>query len=176
MTNIAIIQWDITEQDTDAIVNAANRTLLWWWWVDGAIHSAWWQAIYDSCLFVRKTKYPDGLPTSEAVATTWWNLPAKWVIHTVWPIFSNYKDDERKDVLLLCYRNCLKVALDHWIKTISFPSISTGAYRCPIEECSKIAIEEVKNFVEINPEIEEVRFVLFSEKDYEIYKRYLDFK
>lgn len=172
MTKITLVQWDITHQDTDAIVNAANSTLLWWWWVDGAIHRKWWQAIYDSCLFIRKTAYPNGLPTGEAVATTWWNLPAKRVIHTVWPIFSDYKDDSRKNALLLCYRNCLKVALDHGIKSISFPSISTGVYRCPIEECSKIAVEVAREFEEYS-EIEEIRFILFSEKDYQVYEKLL---
>ena len=170
---ITIIQWDITKQDTEAIVNAANSTLLGWWWVDWAIHRFGWPVIFEVCKKIRETEYPNGLPTNHAVITPWWNLPSKRVIHTVWPRFADYKDDRRQDDLLLCYRNCLKIALDNGIKTIAFPSISTGAYGCPIEICSQIAISTVKEFTEINPEIEEVRFVLFSEKDYEIYKKLL---
>ncbi len=168
---INIILWDITMQDTESIVNAANSSLLWWWWVDRAIHIAWWDNIFKSCLFIRNTLYPKWLPVWEAIVTTWWKLPAKWVIHTVWPQFKNYKDDSRQNDLYLCYTNCLKEALNHNIQSISFPSISTGAYWCPIEICSQIAVKAVKEFLDINPEIEEVRFVLFSEKDYKIYKK-----
>lgn len=170
MTSIKIIQWDITEQDTDAIVNAANRTLLGWWWVDGAIHWAGWPAIMEACEEIRKTTYPDWLPTGETIITVGGKLPAKYVIHTVWPIFSRYKDDSWKSDLANCYSNSLQLAIDNSIKTISFPSISTGIYRCPIEDCSKIAVNTVKDFTSKHIEIEEVRFILFSEKDYEIYK------
>ncbi len=172
-TKITLIQWDITEQDTDAIVNAANSTLLWWWGVDGAIHRAGWPAIIEECEKIIKTKLPNGLPTGEAVITTWWKLAAKRVIHTVWPVYSRYKDDSRKDLLASCYKNSLKLAKDHWAKTIAFPSISTWIYRCPIEVCSEIAIGTVKEFIKNNPELEEVRFVLFSEKDYQTYEKTL---
>ncbi len=171
VATIILILWDITTQNTDAIVNAANSTLLWWWGVDGAIHRAGWPMILQACQNITRIEYPKGLPTGEAVATVWWNLPAKRVIHTVGPRFSDYKNDDRKDDLFHCYENSLKIALDHGIKTISFPSISTGAYGCPIEECSKIAVETVRGFVELYPEIEEVRFVLFSNKDYWVYQK-----
>lgn len=167
---IKLIQWDITEQDTDAIVNAANRTLLWWWGVDGAIHRAGWPAIMEACEEIRKTTYPDWLPTGEVVITVGGKLPAKYVIHTVWPVFSQYKDDKRKELLANCYKNSLQCAVDHWLESISFPSISTGIYRCPIEECSKIAVETTREFLKNETSLKEVRFILFSEKDYKIYE------
>lgn len=173
MSKITLIQWDITEQETDAIVNAANRTLLGWWGVDWAIHWAGWPAIMEACDEIRNTTYPDWLPTGEAVITVGGKLFAKYVIHTVWPIFSRYKDESWKIDLANCYVNCLKIATENNLKSISFPSISTGIYRCPIQECSKIAIDTVKNFLSKNQQIEEVRFILFSESDYKVYQNML---
>ncbi len=173
MTKLILVLWDITTQSTDAIVNAANSTLLWWWGVDGAIHAAGWPAIFDACKEIRDIQYPQGLPTGEAVLTTGGALPAKRVIHTVGPIFSQYRNDSWKGLLAACYANCLKLAIKNGIKSIAFPSISTGDYRCPIEECSKISVEEVKKFIETNPEIEEVRFIVHSEKDYQVYEKLL---
>jgi O-acetyl-ADP-ribose deacetylase (regulator of RNase III) len=172
MVKITIIQWDITTQSTNAIVNAANSSLLWWWWVDWAIHRAWWSKILEECKKIRDLQYPEWLPIWEAVITTWWNLLAKYIIHTVWPhYYRNEKD--WKELLEKAYISCLNLAIEKWIKSISFPSISTWAYACPIEECRKIAVSTVKEFTNNHPEIQEVRFVLHSEKDYKIYKQIL---
>ena len=105
--------------------------------------------------------------------TTGGALPAQRVIHTVGPIFSQYRNDSRKILLANCYTNCLKLATEHNVKTIAFPSISTGDYKCPIEECSKIAVETVREFVASNPEIQEVRFIVHSEHDYQVYEKLL---
>ena len=169
-SKITIIKWDITKQDTDAIVNAANKTLLWWWGVDWAIHWAGWSEIMDECEKIRQTTYIDWLPTADTVITTWWNLPANHVIHTVWPIFYEYKDDYWKQDLADCYTNCLHCAVENNISSISFPSISTWVFRCPIEDCSTIAIKTTQEFFKKNNSIKEVRFVLFSDEDYNLYK------
>lgn len=171
MTKITIIQWDITKQDTDVIVNAANARLMGWWWVDWAIHKAGWPAILEACKEIKQTMQSDFLPTGEAVITTWWKMPTKYVIHTVWPIYTNYTDNKWMDKLASCYTNSLQLAIDNGCKSISFPSISTGAYMCPIEICNKIALETVSKFVQERPGIDEVRFVLFSDKDCKIYKQ-----
>lgn len=170
---ITLTLWDITTQDTDAIVNAANRTLMWWWWVDGAIHRAGWPSILEACEEIRNTTHPDWLDTWEVVITIWGKLPAKYVIHTVWPIFSRYKDDSWKKDLANCYRNSLQCAVDHNLESISFPSISTGVFRCPIEECAQVAIQTVQEFLKNETSVKEVRFILFSEKDLEAYNNIL---
>ncbi|MCF7835109.1 O-acetyl-ADP-ribose deacetylase [Candidatus Gracilibacteria bacterium] len=174
MPSITLHLGDITTQNTDAIVNAANSSLLGGGGVDGAIHRAGGPAILESCKHIRNTLYPKGLLVGQAVLTTGGNLPAKYVIHTVGPQFKNYSDDSRKNKLADCYLNSLKVALDHDIQSISFPSISTGAYGCPIQESSQIAVSTVKNFLHSNPKIQEVRFVLHSEDDYKLYEKLLE--
>lgn len=165
-TKIKIIQGDITKQDTEAIVNAANNTLLGGGGVDGAIHRAGGPQILEECKEI--TKQQGGCPTGEAVITTGGNLKAKYVIHTVGPIWRGGNSNESQ-LLANAYRNSLRLAYDNNITTISFPSISTGAYRYPIEMASKIALNTVKEFID-NIKFKEIRFVLFSDRDFSVYK------
>lgn len=166
---LILLQGDITEEKTDAIVNAANSSLLGGGGVDGAIHRAGGPKILEECKEIRKKQ--GRCPTGEAVITTGGNLKAKYVIHTVGPIW--HAGNQNEDNLLRnCYINSLRLAKERRIKSISFPSISTGAYRFPTERASRIALKTVIDFIQDN-EFQEVRFVLFSKKDYEIYLKNL---
>lgn len=169
---ITFIQWDITEQDTDAIVNSANPRLSPGWWISGRIHQKAWIELSFAVNKQIKESTKWFLETGDAIISHGGNLPAKYIIHTVWPKYTIHKDT-RKELLAKCYISSLSLAIEKGIKTISFPSISTGIYGCPIEICSQIAVKTVKAFTQKHPEIEEVRFVLFSENDYEIYKKLL---
>ncbi|MFQ3675862.1 MAG: O-acetyl-ADP-ribose deacetylase [Endomicrobiia bacterium] len=162
-TKIEIIEGDITKLEVDAIVNAANKTLLGGGGVDGAIHRAAGHQLLEEC------KKLGGCETGEAKITRGYNLKAKYVIHTVGPVWYGGSNNE-EEKLASCYRKSLELAVKNGIKTIAFPSISTGAYRFPIEKASLIALSEVKRFVEKNDKIEKVIFVLFSDKDYMLYK------
>lgn len=161
---IKVIKGDITKIEVDAIVNASNNTLRGGGGVDGAIHKAGGKAILEECLKI------GGCKTGEAVITTGGLLKAKYVIHTVGPIWNGGKNDE-KELLESCYRNSLILAVKHNIKSIAFPNISTGVYRYPKEEAALIAINTVKEFLEEN-ELE-VTFVCFDDDNYEIYQRIL---
>jgi O-acetyl-ADP-ribose deacetylase (regulator of RNase III) len=161
---ITIILGDITLQNTDAIVNAANNSLLGGGGVDGAIHRAAGPELLAEC---RKL---NGCKTGEAKITKGYRLPAKYVIHTVGPVWYGGNHNE-KELLASCYRNCLKLASDNGLKTIAFPSISTGAYRFPIENAAEIALKETFNFLRNNKSIEKVIFVCFGEEACEIYNR-----
>ena len=167
---IKIIQGDITEQNVDAIVNAANPTLMGGGGVDGAIHRKGGSKILEECKQIRTTLYPNGLPTGEAVITSGGKLKAKYVIHTVGPIWKGGNSNEA-ELLSNAYKNSLKIAKSRGLKSIAFPSISTGAYRYPIEKASIVALSTVKEFLEKEDELEEVIFVLFSKKDLEIYEQ-----
>ena len=136
---VSVLVGDITRQDVTAIVNAANSTLLGGGGVDGAIHDAGGPEILKECQEIRRTTYPDGLPTGQAVITTGGNLPAKYVIHTVGPIYGQQPDRE-KEFLAACYQNSLLLASQHSISSIAFPSISTGAYSYPKPEAAKVAL------------------------------------
>ncbi|KCZ73063.1 putative phosphatase, C-terminal domain of histone macro H2A1 like protein [Candidatus Methanoperedens nitroreducens] len=171
-TRVILISGDITEQETDAIVNAANPGLMGGGGVDGAIHSKGGPDILKECRIIRQTLWPDGLPTGEAVATTGGRLKAKKVIHTVGPIWSGGNKGE-PDLLAQAYRSSLTLALRMGLRTISFPSISTGAYAYPIEKASRVAIKTVIGFTERNAGIEEVRFVLHSYNDLQVYEKAL---
>lgn len=166
---ITLILGDITEQETDAIVNAANPGLMGGGGVDGAIHRKGGAEILKECMFIRQTLYPDGLPTGKAVATSGGNLKAKKVIHTVGPVWDGGNNRE-PELLAEAYRNSLALALKMGIKTISFPSISTGAYGYPVEKASRVAIKTVEGFLEKNTGIEEVRFILHSLHDLRTYE------
>ncbi len=166
---ITLVLGDITEQDTDAIVNAANSSLMGGGGVDGTIHRKGGEAILEECKAIRKTLYPEGLPTGKAVATTAGKLKAKKVIHTVGPIWSGGNNRE-PELLADAYKNSLALALKTRLKTIAFPSISTGAYGYPVEKASKVALKATKEFLEKNKGIEEVRFVLHSKQDLKTYE------
>lgn len=167
---VAITKGDITREKTVAIVNAANETLLGGGGVDGAIHRAGGPTILEEC------KKIGGCRTGNAVMTTGGDLSATHVIHTVGPVWRGGSRGE-PDLLASCYRKSLEIASERGVRSVAFPSISTGAYRYPIEEAAGIAVREVAEYVQAHPEIEEVRFVLFSEKDLEVYlhtiERYL---
>ena len=161
---VQVVVGDITQQDVDAIVNAANSTLRGGGGVDGAIHRRGGPQILKECQEIRKTLYSDGLPTGQAVITSGGNLPAKYVIHTVGPIYG--RDPQRESELLAaCYRNSFLLARQHHVSSIAFPSISTGAYGYPKPEAAKIASLTIKQFLTTDAEFEQVRLVFFQEKD-----------
>lgn len=163
-TRIEIVQEDITKLKVDAIVNAANTSLLGGGGVDGAIHRAAGPQLLEEC------KKLGGCPTGQAKITKGYNLPAKFVIHTVGPIWRGGKNNE-DELLANCYRNSLRIAVENNIKTIAFPSISTGAYRFPLERASKIALNTVKEFLKKNHTIEKVIFCCFDENTFNIYQQ-----
>jgi O-acetyl-ADP-ribose deacetylase (regulator of RNase III) len=171
---LRLMQGDITEQAVDAIVNAANSTLMGGGGVDGAIHRRGGSAILAECKRLRATVLPEGLPTGEAVVTTAGLLPARHVIHTVGPVWSGGAAGE-PDLLARAYRSSLECARREGLRTIAFPSISTGAYGYPTAAAAGIALQTVRAFLEGNrAAFDEVRFVLFSDRDLRIYERALE--
>ncbi|MCW3160726.1 O-acetyl-ADP-ribose deacetylase [Chryseobacterium oryctis] len=165
---IELIKSDITKIEADAIVNAANSSLLGGGGVDGAIHRAGGKQVLEECQEIRNRQ--GKCKTGEAVVTTAGNLPAKYVIHTVGPIWNG--DEEKNSKLLAnCYRNSMNLAESLDSKIIAFPNISTGVYKFPKEQAAKIAVDEVKNFKSKN--IEKVIFVCFDDENEEIYKKLL---
>ncbi|MFF4159354.1 O-acetyl-ADP-ribose deacetylase [Streptomyces sp. NPDC001678] len=164
MTTIICVQGDITGQHVDAIVNAANSSLLGGGGVDGAIHRAGGPEILAACRALRASHYGKGLPTGRAVATPAGRLPARWVIHTVGPVYS--QEEDRSELLASCHRESLRVADELGARTVAFPAISTGIFRWPMEDAARIAVETVRA-AETN--VEEVRFVLFDERAYEAF-------
>lgn len=164
---VRLVQGDITSIEADAIVNAANSSLLGGGGVDGAIHRRGGPKILEECRKIRATEWPQGLPTGKAVMTGAGNLKAKHVIHTVGPVWRGGNHDEPK-LLAQAYQNSLKLAASKGLKTIAFPSISTGAYRYPLEGATEIALKTVKEFLEKNDSLD-VFFVLFSENALEVY-------
>jgi O-acetyl-ADP-ribose deacetylase len=165
---LQLIKGDLTEIEADAIVNAANSTLLGGGGVDGAIHHKGGSKILEECKHLRATEWPDGLPTGCATITSGGNLKAKHVIHTVGPIWRGGFSEEAK-LLKQAYRSSLKIAVTNGLKTVAFPSISTGAYGYPIEEASRIAIGAVKEYLEKEDKLERVSFILFSDRDFKVY-------
>jgi O-acetyl-ADP-ribose deacetylase len=159
---IEIVLGNITRQETDAIVNAANKTLLGGGGVDGVIHRAAGREPYEEC------KTLNGCETGEAKITKGYNLNAKYVIHTVGPVWNGGKYNEEVK-LKNCYENSLRLSVENNIKSISFPAISTGVYRFPAEKAVEIAVKTVKSFLEINPTIEKVVFVCFDTDMYNLY-------
>jgi O-acetyl-ADP-ribose deacetylase len=155
---------DITAQHVDAIVNAANSTLLGGGGVDGAIHRAGGPAILEECREIRRTRYPQGLPTSEAVLTTGGNLPARYVIHTVGPIFGR-EDGREAELLAACYKNSLRLANENSLSTIAFPAISTGVYRYPLTEAAAVSSQAIKEFLATDNVLKEVRLIFFKQSD-----------
>ena len=167
---LELLKTDITEIHVDAIVNAANTSLLGGGGVDGAIHRKGGKDILDECIQIRNRQ--GGCKTGEAVITTAGNLPAKYVIHTVGPVWNGDKD-EKSQLLADCYQNSLNLAVENRIRTIAFPNISTGIYHFPKDKAAQIAIKTVKDFGRIT-EIEKVIFVCFDDENYQIYKEILE--
>jgi O-acetyl-ADP-ribose deacetylase (regulator of RNase III) len=161
MTTIRLVQGDITRESADAIVNAANSSLLGGGGVDDAIHRRGGPAILADCRKLRASHYGKGLPTGKAVATTAGDLDARWVIHTVGPRHSH--EEDRSELLASCYRESLRVADELGARTVAFPAVSAGIYGWPIDDAARIAVETVRA---TETEVEEVRFVLFDEKAY----------
>lgn len=159
---IAVIEADITQQRVDAIVNAANSSLLGGGGVDGAIHRVAGSGLLEEC------RWLNGCKTGDAKITKGYNLPANWVIHTVGPIWQDGNHGE-DNLLASCYRRCLELAEQYKIRTIAFPAISTGVYQFPPNRAARIAVTEVKTFLESCTLVEQVIFVCFSRKSYDCY-------
>jgi O-acetyl-ADP-ribose deacetylase (regulator of RNase III) len=159
VARIECVRGDLTEQEVDALVNAANRKLEGGGGVDGAIHRAGGPEILAACLEVRRTQYPGGLPTGRAVATTAGRLPARWVIHTVGPIYAA-EGGRAPDLLASCHTDSLRVADELGARAVAFPAISTGVYGYPIDEAAPVAIAAVRG---AETRVELVRFVLFDD-------------
>jgi O-acetyl-ADP-ribose deacetylase (regulator of RNase III) len=178
---VRVLVGDITRERVDAVVNAANSSLLGGAGVDGAIHRAGGASILAECRELRRTLYPEGLPTGEAVATTAGNLPARYVIHTVGPVWGRHGGREA-ELLASCYHNSLAVAAERGLASIAFPAISTGAYGYPREEAARVASEAVAKFLtregamgderdEQSDTPREVSFIFFSQPDAEVFLR-----
>ena len=172
---VLVVVGDITRQDVGAIVNAANSALLGGGGVDGAIHQAGGPRILEECREIRKTVYPDGLPTGQAVITTGGNLPARYVIHTVGPIYGREPERE-SELLAACYKNSLILAREQQISSIAFPSISTGAFGYPKSEAAKISSKTIREFLSEDEQIEQVRLVFFQQKDARVFLEYHEFE
>ncbi|MGV9383154.1 O-acetyl-ADP-ribose deacetylase [Nonomuraea sp. NPDC003707] len=162
---ITLVKGDITEQPTDAVVNAANSSLMGGGGVDGAIHRRGGPEILEECRKLRSGHYGKGLPTGKAVATTAGRLPAKWVIHTVGPVYSMSVD--RSELLASCYRESLRVADTLEARSVAFPAISTGIYGWPMDDAARIALDTVR---QADTSVEDVRFVLFDSAAYAVFE------
>ena len=166
---------DITREAVDAVVNAANSTLLGGGGVDGAIHSAGGPSILEECREIRRTLYPEGLPTGEAVITGGGFLPARFVIHTVGPVYGR-EGGREAELLASAYRNSLALAASRGLGSVAFPSISTGAYGYPREEAAAVASRAVAEFVGGDGTVGEVRLIFFSERDVKVFLRHHHFE
>ncbi len=155
---------DITKEAVDAIVNAANGSLMGGGGVDGAIHRAGGPEILKECKDIRRVEYPDGLPTGQAVITTAGKMAAKHVIHAVGPVYGSGGKD-KAELLAACYRNSLSLAAEKGLKTIAFPAISTGIYGYPLVEAAKVSSAAIEKFLSADKSIQEVRLVFFSPSD-----------
>ncbi|WP_420310150.1 O-acetyl-ADP-ribose deacetylase [Streptomyces sp. YS-B37] len=169
MTTITLVRGDITRQTADAIVNAANSSLLGGGGVDGAIHRRGGPAILEDCRRLRASHYGKGLSTGQAVATTAGELDARWVIHTVGPVYS--REEDRSAQLASCYRESLRVADELGARTVAFPAVSAGIFGWPMDDAARIAVETVRATPSA---VEEVTFVLFDETAYEAFGRQVD--
>ncbi|HEX6401344.1 MAG TPA: O-acetyl-ADP-ribose deacetylase [Actinomycetota bacterium] len=166
MPRIVLVEGDITEQRVDAIVNAANATLLGGGGVDGAIHRCGGPSILEACRRIRSTEWPDGLPTGRAVATTGGDLPARWVIHTVGPVYA--REEDPATLLSSCHTESLRIADELEVASVAFPAISTGVYGYPIDEAARVAMEAVRT---ADTSVREVRFVLFDATAHAAFER-----
>ena len=171
---VAVKVGDITRESVDAIVNAANGSLMGGGGVDGAIHRAGGPAIKAACAEIRRTQYPQGLPTGQAVITTGGKLPAKYVIHTVGPVYAGGGAD-KAELLAACYFNSLSLAASHQLKSIAIPAISTGIYGYPMAEAAAVSSRTIEQFLLADKSIEEVRLVFFATGDAEMFLKHHGF-
>ena len=162
---------DITKEDVDAVVNAANGSLVGGGGVDGAIHRAGGPEILKECKEIRRVQYPNGLPTGQAVITTAGKMTAKYVIHTVGPVYERGGKD-KAELLAACYRNSMKLAAEKGLKTMAFPAISTGVYGYPVEEAAKVSATTIEKFLGTDKSVQEVRLVFFSPTDADIFLKH----
>src|SRR6476619_6267576 len=165
---VTVVVGDITKQDVEAIVNAANSSLLGGGGVDGAIHRAGGPAILEECRDIRRTRFPQGLPTGEAVVTTGGNLQALYVIHTVGPIYGEDRGREA-ELLANCYYNSLALAVEKNVTSVAFPSIATGVYGYPRDEAAEVSSRVIEKFLTNDLQLKEVRLVFFQSEDAEIF-------
>jgi O-acetyl-ADP-ribose deacetylase (regulator of RNase III) len=162
---------DITKEDVDAVVNAANGTLMGGGGVDGAIHRAGGPSILEACKEIRRTQYPDGLPTGQAVITTAGKMTARHVIHTVGPVYGRGGSD-KEELLAACYRNSLVLAAENGLRSLAFPAISTGVYGYPLDEAATVSSRAIEQFLSSDNSIEEVRLVFFGAGDAEVFLKH----
>jgi O-acetyl-ADP-ribose deacetylase (regulator of RNase III) len=163
---IVLVQGDITEQQVDAVVNAANSSLLGGGGVDGAIHRRGGPVILAACRELRASRYRDGLPTGQAVATTAGDLPARWVIHTAGPVYA--RSEDRSELLASCYRDSLRVADELGAGQIAFPAVSAGIFGWPLDDAARIALSTISA---VETSVQEARFVLFSTEILDAFQR-----
>src|SRR5438876_2284556 len=171
---VTVVVGDITKQDVEVIVNAANSSLLGGGGVDGAIHRAGGPAILEECRDIRRTRFPQGLPSGEAVITTGGKLPALYVIHTVGPIYGEHRGREA-ELLGNCYHNSLTLAVEKNLTSIAFPAISTGVYGYPLEEAAEVASKAIENFLSSDRQLKEVRLVFFQDRDGKVFREHQKF-
>ncbi|RKE19805.1 O-acetyl-ADP-ribose deacetylase [Streptomyces sp. TLI_171] len=168
MTQITLVQGDITDQQVDVVVNAANSSLLGGGGVDGAIHRRGGPEILADCRRLRASHYGKGLPVGRAVATTAGRLPARWVVHTVGPVFREENRRQLSELLASCYRESLRVAVELGARTVAFPAISAGIFGWPLDDAARIALTTA---AEEGSDLDEVRFVLFGAESYGTFER-----
>ncbi|MBC8031294.1 MAG: O-acetyl-ADP-ribose deacetylase [Pyrinomonadaceae bacterium] len=168
---VGIVVGDITRQNVGAIVNAANSSLLGGGGVDGAIHRAGGPAILEACREIRRAQFPDGLPTGEAVITTAGDLPARFVIHTVGPVYGQAGGRE-SELLAACYESSLTLAERHSLDSIAFPAISTGVFGYPQDEAAQVSSQAVARFLTAAQEVKEVRLIFFQRRDAEVFLKH----
>jgi O-acetyl-ADP-ribose deacetylase len=171
---VRVVIGDITNQDVDVIVNAADPSLLGSKGVDGAIHRAGGPEILEECREIRRTRFPNGLPTGEAVITTGGKLPALYVIHTVGPIYGRHRGKEA-ELLANCYHNSLTLAVEKNLASIAFPAISTGVFGYPLAEAAEVSSKTIENFLSTDRQLREVRLVFFQPRDAEVFLEHQKF-
>lgn len=165
---VQVVVGDITKQDVEAIVNAANSSLLGGGGVDGAIHRAGGPEILEECREIRRTRFSEGLPTGEAVITTGGKLAALYVIHTVGPIYGEHRGKEA-ELLANCYHNSLTLAVEKNLTSVAFPAISTGVYGYPRDQAAEVSSRTIENFLATDRQLKEVRLVFFQVRDAEVF-------
>ena len=171
---VRVVVGDITRQDVEAIVNAANSSLLGGGGVDGAIHRAGGREILEECREIRRTRFPEGLPPGEAVITSGGKLAALYVIHTVGPIYGENQEKEA-ELLANCYHNSLTLAVEKNLTSMAFPAISTGIYGYPLAEAAEVSSKTIENFLATDRQLKEVRLVFFQARDAEVFLKHQKF-